>query len=151
MARGLAVWALFELPFLVVVGAAVQVLFDGGLDSETAWRVASWCLAATGVVAVGGILGVPRVWRDDVAVGDLALPILGVALLAVTAALAAQELYSWLFWASGVGIGIVLAIAAIVSLRRADARTERDVEEAKLDRRDHERRLAAHGDTQRVV
>ena len=132
--------ALIELPG--VLAATTLFAFVFGSDPESAaLHGALVALTAVGVLVAGALLNLHRLFRDDVAGVDLALPVVAVGTVAGATLLASNGFYGWIDLAFGLGIGSFLSFVNALVVDDDEAFGRGEAEQAALEQRDLERHL----------
>jgi hypothetical protein len=137
--------ALVELPGIFAASTLFAFVF-GGEPQSAAWHGVSVALTAVGVLAAGAFLNLYRLFRDDVAGVDLALPVIAVGVVAGATLLASNGSYGWIDLAFGLAIGCFMSFVNALVVDDDQAAGLGEAEQAELERRDLERHLDVRRD-----
>jgi hypothetical protein len=132
--------ALIELPGIL----AATDLFAFVLGSDPQSAVLHGLLVAStavGLLVAGALLNLYRLFRDDVAGIDLALPVVAVGVVAGAALLASNGFYEWIDLALGLAIGSFMSLVSALVADDVQAAGRGEAEQAELEQRDLERHL----------
>jgi hypothetical protein len=137
--------ALVELPG--IVAATTLFAFVFGSEPYSATLHGLWvALTAVGVLAAGALLNLYRLFRDDVAGVDLALPVIAVGAVGGATLLASNGSYAWIDLAFGLAIGCFMGLVNALVVDDDGPVGLGEAEQAELERRDLERHLDVRRD-----